>query len=162
MPPAPQWILRLPDIRQEVAALNAPVIDRSVFEKIFSVRRRQAIHLMHRFGGYQIGRTFLIPTAALLDRLKALEGGDQFDRERHRKLRIATLLDEQRADLKAKHVRLEPPPLPPFGLPEGVVLESNRLIIHHTGATDLLQKLFNLAQKIGRDFENFEKHLEME
>jgi allophanate hydrolase subunit 1 len=40
-------------------ACALPVLDRASFEQEFGLRRRRAIELMHGFGGYQAGRTFL-------------------------------------------------------------------------------------------------------
>ena len=57
MPAKPVWLLRVPEIIEEVRCLEAPVVDRAMLEPMFSVRRRQAIDLMQRVGGYQCGRT---------------------------------------------------------------------------------------------------------
>jgi hypothetical protein len=60
MPTKKTWLLRLPEIREELSAMKVPVVDRAVFELLFGVRRRRAIQLLHYFDGYQSGRTFLV------------------------------------------------------------------------------------------------------
>jgi hypothetical protein len=60
MPIKKTWLLRLPEIRAELTAMEVPVVDRAVFERVFGVRRRRAIQLLHHFGGFQAGRTFLV------------------------------------------------------------------------------------------------------
>ena len=37
-----------------------PFLDRPAIERLFGLRRRQSITLMHRLGGYQVGKTFLV------------------------------------------------------------------------------------------------------
>ncbi|MBL8216784.1 MAG: hypothetical protein JNK87_39055 [Bryobacterales bacterium] len=44
-------------MRKVLEELDLPVIDRAGIEQIFGVRRRRAIQLMHKFGGYQAART---------------------------------------------------------------------------------------------------------
>ena len=66
MPMKKMWLLRLPEIRTELEALPAPVIDRAMIEQIFGVRRRRALQLMQYFGGWQSGQ------ACLVDRLDLL------------------------------------------------------------------------------------------
>ena len=72
MPAKPEWLLRLPDIRAELEHLDVPVVDRAGIERIFGLKRRRAIELLHQFGGYQAGRTFLVERRGLLQALEAL------------------------------------------------------------------------------------------
>jgi hypothetical protein len=39
MPAKPAWLLRIPEIVDELQALTVPVIDRSMCERLFCVRR---------------------------------------------------------------------------------------------------------------------------
>ena len=73
MPIKKTWLLRLPEIREELSAMKVPVVDRAIFERLFGVRRRRAIQLLHFFDGYQSGRTFLIDRLALIEQLAPLE-----------------------------------------------------------------------------------------
>ena len=58
MPMKKTWLLRVTEIREELEGLQAPVIDRAMCERIFGVRRRRALQLMHSFGGWQSGQAF--------------------------------------------------------------------------------------------------------
>src|SRR3954451_5321842 len=85
MPAQPQWLLQLPEIIAEIAAIEAPVVDRAVLERVFRVRRRRAIDLMVQFGGYQTGRTFVIDPRQLIATLERMRNGGDFAFERQRK-----------------------------------------------------------------------------
>src|SRR5512147_1668749 len=104
MPAEPQWLLRLPEIIEELAALDAPVVDRSVIERAFRVRRRRAIYLLGRFGGYQVGRTFLVRREVLLDHLRRVAAGEEFHYEKRRHEKLAEQLDRIRKDRQAARV----------------------------------------------------------
>ena len=43
MPAKPQWLLRVPEILEQLSDLKTPVIDRSGIEQLFGLKRRQAI-----------------------------------------------------------------------------------------------------------------------
>ena len=87
MPPQPLWLLHLPRIIGELCRLPVPVLDRAVIEKLFGLKRRQAIQLP-RFGGYQAGRTFLVDRQELLDQLEAIRDGETFRYEQRRRRRL--------------------------------------------------------------------------
>ena len=70
MPTKPYWWYRLGEIISELESLAAPVVDRAVFEQVFGVRRRRAIELLHYFGGFQAGKTFLVERSSLLRQLR--------------------------------------------------------------------------------------------
>lgn len=148
LPAQPAWLLRLPEIREAVARLSAPVLDRAAVEELFGIRRRRAIELMHRFGGYQAGRTFLVDRLALLRQLDALLDGDDFRVERARRRRLAE-------DLQSRAI---PIPRPRSGpdLPGGVRLRPGELRIEFRGTEELLQRLFELALAIRNDYDRFD------
>ena len=158
------WLLRVPEIRQEVAALDVLVVDRISFERLFHVRRRRAIQLMHTFGGYQTGQALLIDRAELLRQLEALEAGAEFAIEQGRRQRLLDSLEKVRRHRAAAAVRI------PVGaetaersvarLPAGIVLQADSLRVDFRGAEDLLGKLYELAQTVGNDFESFKALVE--
>ena len=96
MPTKKTWLLRLTQIREELTAMDTPVIDRAVFERLFGVRRRRAIQLMHYFDGYQAGRTFLMDRLALLRQLEPLEASAEFALEQRRRQRLVESLEKVR------------------------------------------------------------------
>ena len=60
MPAEPRWLRQIPRIIEELSALDMPVVDRPVIEQAFGVRRRRAVQLPGWFGGYLVGRTFVV------------------------------------------------------------------------------------------------------
>src|SRR5215472_6165910 len=100
MPAKASWLLKIPEIVKLLEVFDVPVIDRAVIEHLFDLRRRRAIELLHRFGGYQAGRTFLIDRHRLIDQLRQLAEGEEFQAETQRKER----LDEKVDRLRRSHV----------------------------------------------------------
>src|SRR5450756_1560726 len=104
MPAKPEWLLRLPEIRAELEHLDAPVVDRCGIEYIFGLRRRRAIELMHQFGGYQAGRTFLLDRARLLEALQSLESREDYSVEKRRRERLGDVVEASREHLSLIHI----------------------------------------------------------
>ena len=158
MPAKPAWLLRIPDIVAELEVLSVPVVDRAIVESLFGLRRRRAIELLHCFGGYQTGRTFLIDRRLLIDHLQHLGEGEEFESEVRRKQRLGEAVDELRREQAAAGVRI---PVRPecarrvSDLPAGVVLECGHLGVDFCGAEDLLAKLYELSQAAAQDFDRF-------
>ena len=158
MPAEPQWLLRLPAIIEEISALDAPVVDRSVIERVFGVRRRRAIHLLGCFGGYQVGRTFVVPRDAMVAQLRIMAAGERFQLEKRRYEKLAEGLERLRKDQRASQIAV-PVPEPaavPAGLPPGVTLQAGRLTVDFVGVQELLGKLYGVARAAAEDFSAFE------
>ena len=51
MPAKAMWLLQIPEILSQLETFDVPVVDRAIVERLFGLRRRRAIELMHRFGG---------------------------------------------------------------------------------------------------------------
>jgi hypothetical protein len=155
-----EWLLRLPEIRAELEHLDVPVVDRAGIEHIFGLRRRRAIELMHEFGGYQTGRTFLLDRVRLLEALQSLESREDYATEKRRRERLGDVVEASREHLISMRVRIpvrataarasldRPTP--------GVFLLPGILTIEFQRPTELLEKLYWLAQAISHDFERFE------
>jgi len=161
MPAKAQWLLRVPEILEELAALDVPVVDRAVCERLFRLRRRRAIDLMRAFGGYQAGRTFLIDRPKLAAQLEQIHASPDFKMEWQRKQRLAERLEAIRRlqtgarvsiPVAAEVLSQRLPDLPP-----GVGLSPGELHIRFESPEELLSKLFALAQAIANDYEAFEK-----
>jgi hypothetical protein len=161
MPAKPAWFLELPRILDNVRGLPCPVLDRAAFELLFQVRRRQAIQLMHRFGGYQIGKTFLIDRLQLVAELERACAGTDFAFEVRRKQRLAESMEKLERHRAAAQVRIPVAPSTVAGLPfpSDVDLTPGRLTIEFASPEDLLSKLFLLAQKIAEDFEGMRQRM---
>ena len=153
------WLLRVPEIRRDVAALDVPVVDRVLFERLFHVRRRRAIELMHVFGGYQTGQALLIDRTELMRQLEALEAGAEFAIEHGRKQRLLDSLERARKHRAATAVCIpvaaDTEEWSVAHLPAGIVLLPDSLHVDFRGAEDLLAKLYELSQAVGNDFEAF-------
>ncbi|HWQ57257.1 MAG TPA: hypothetical protein VN442_26475 [Bryobacteraceae bacterium] len=158
MPARPQWLLRVPDILAELSALEVPVVDRSIIESAFRVKRRRAIYLLGWFGGYQVGRTFLVERDSLLRQLRQIAAGERFDYEKRRHERLTESLARVRRELQAANVVIPVPEQTPqpAGLPDGVTLETGRLLVEFSSVEDLLGKLYGIAQAAAGDFAAFE------
>jgi len=157
MPVKKTWLLRLPAIRAELTAMEVPVVDRAVFERVFGVRRRRAIQLLHHFGGFQAGRTFLIDRLALLRQLEPLEESAEFALEQQRRQRLIDFLERLRRSRAGAAVSI-PVVAPAHNealLPDGVQLDCGTLLIEFTEVRDLLGKLYAIAQAAAVDFEAF-------
>jgi hypothetical protein len=161
MPAKAQWLLRVPEILAELSALDVPIVDRAVCERLFRLRRRRAIDLIRGFGGYQAGRTFLVDRPKLIAQLEQIRDSPDFEMESRRKERLADRLDALRRLQSGARVAIAVEPgtlrqgLP--DLPPGVGLSSGALHIQFQSSEELLSKLFALAQAIANDYEAFEK-----
>ena|ERR1019366_1580815 len=155
-----EWLLRLPEIRAELEHLDVPIVDRAGIERLFGLKRRRAIELMHEFGGYQTGRTFLLDRARLLEALQSLESRDDYAVEKRRRERLRDVVEASREHLVLTRVQIPVraaatrPSLD--RLAPGVLLLPGVLSIEFWQPIELLEKLYWLAQAIGHDFERFE------
>jgi hypothetical protein len=159
MPAKPAWLLKILEIIPMLEAFDVPVVDRAIIERLFGLRRRQAIEFLHRFGGYQAGRTFLVDRHVLIANLRRLADGEDFERESRRKERLDGAIDRLQRYQTAARVSI-PVPSDVFNrkladLSVGVELGPGQLRIEFSGALDLLTKLFELAQAASNDYDRF-------
>lgn len=162
MPRQSEWLLRLPAIRSELEALSVPVVDRSIFEKVFGVRRRRAIQLMHRFGGFQSGKTFWIERSSLLRQLESLEASGEVSSDLRRRERLSSQLDQVRQYARAARVPIAAPPevyaTRLTSLPSGVRLDPGRLTVEFASPEQLLERLFALSQALVNDLDSWNQY----
>jgi hypothetical protein len=135
--------------------MHVPVIDRSVFERLFGVRRRRANQLMSYFDGYQAGRTFLLDRLALLEKLAPLEASTEFALEQRRRQRLVESLEKIRRARAGARVTIAVAPVNHGALPDGVQLGPGSMHITFTDVQDLLTKLYATSQAAAMDFESF-------
>ena len=155
-----EWLLRLPEIRAELEHLDVPVVDRAGIERLFGLRRRRAIELMHQFGGYQAARTFLVDRARLLEALQSLESREDYSVEKRRRERLGDVVEASREHLISMRVRIPVRATAARAsldrLAPGVLLLPGVLSIEFQRPIELLEKLYWLSQAIAHDFEKFE------
>ena len=160
MPAKPECLLRLPEIRAELEHIAVPIVDRVGIERIFGLKRRRAIELMHEFGGYQTGRTFLVDRARLLEALQSLESKEDYTAEKRRRERLGDVVEASREHLMSMRVlipvRAAAARASLDRLAPGVLLLPGILTIEFRHPIELLEKLYGLAQAIAHDFEKFE------
>src|SRR5438067_13678555 len=106
MPAKAAWLLKIPEIVAQLEVFDVPVVDRAIVERLFGLRRRRAIELLHRFGGYQAGRTFLVDRRLLIEHLRRLADGEEFQREVQRKERLDHAVDQLRRSQVAARVKI--------------------------------------------------------
>lgn len=155
MPAKPRWLLRLPEILQTLEAWPDPWLDRTALETLFQLKRRRSIELLHVFGGFQVGRTFLADRASVIAQIRKIQQGDEFRWEQQRRRRVSESLTAARRYTQARQVRIPVTASPP-AWPAGVELQAGRLIIAFRDVPDLLAKLYGLAQAAAGDFESFQ------
>ena len=140
-----------------------PVVDRAGIEHIFGLKRRRAIELMHQFGGYQAGRTFLVDRARLLEALQSQESREDYSVEKRRRERLGDVVEASREHLIAMRVRIPVRATAARAsldrLAPGVLLLPGMLSIEFQHPVELLEKLYELAQAISHDFDKFEELL---
>ena len=160
MPAKAQWLLQLPAIVEALKCFDVAVVDRAIIERTFGMGRRRAIQFLHQVGGYQAERTFLVDRLQLIARLEALQAGEEFERESRRRVRLEDALERFRRHTAAARVTIPIAPgtldLRLSTLPPGIELGPGTLRLEFNSATELLQKLFELAQTAANDFERFE------
>jgi hypothetical protein len=115
---------------------------------------------MHGFGGYRIGRTFLVDRLHLLGELRRIEQTAEFRSEWQRKERLSDQLDQIRRCRKAARVVVLVNPEVRerriAGLSNGIHLGPSELRIVFEDAEDLVRKLVELSQAAANDFETFQ------
>jgi hypothetical protein len=162
MPDQPSWIERVPKILDFLESAAAPpFLDRSAVETLFGVRRRQAIHLLRRFGGYQVGKTFLVPREPVIAFLRDPGRRTAAEIETGRFERVVNTLAQSRQELYQRRIPIpasqETLRIDISGLPDGIRLAPGELNVHFEEPIELLQKLFALSQALANDFATFER-----
>jgi len=136
-----------------------PVVDRAIIEVVFGLGRRQAIEFLHRFGGYQAGRTFLIDRQLLIQGLQRLMAGEEFQNEIRRTERLDQTISQLHRSRAGARVQIPVRPEMLQGevarLSAGIALEPGHLHVEFSGTEDLLTKLYELSQAAANDFDRF-------
>ena len=163
MPAKPVWLLRVPEILEEIEAIPLPFLDRATIEKLFGVRRRRAHQLLAQFGGFQVGRTYLVYRTDVLRVLRATSDGAEFRGETKRKLKVVETVNAARREMAARAVPIEAAEDSRDRLMSGLApqihLVPGELRIRFDTAEELLRSLFELSQAMVNDYQAFEKRV---
>jgi hypothetical protein len=164
MPRKSGWFEQLPEALEELRRLPAPVVDRAILERVLRIERRTAIRLMHRLGGFQAGKTFLVDRLRLIEQLERIAGGEEVAAESARRARLSDELEKSGRLNPGRKIRIDTA----AGvrdrvledLPAGIHLKPGELRIAFSGARDLLRHLFELSQAIVNDYGRFQAAVE--
>jgi hypothetical protein len=158
MPIRPYWLDRLPEIIAGVSVLSAPAVDRSSFERIFRLRRRRAIELMHQLGSYRSGKGYLLDRTMLLRVLDGIQHSPGFRWASNRG--YLTAPDTPNGGANGMALPKTGFDGAPGDLPEGVRIEPGLLIIAFANSKELSERLskVSLSLLVGR----LEHYLEAE
>jgi hypothetical protein len=164
MPRQAEWFQEVPAALKALEQLSTPVIDRATLERLLCIHRRAAIRLMHRFGGYQAGKTFLISRPTLIRQLKRVAASNVYLIETARRERLSAELDRTRRLFLARNIRIDAAPDKRErllkDLPPGIHLKLGELRIEFSDAEDLLRRLYELSQAMVYDFARFRDAVE--
>jgi hypothetical protein len=166
MPAQPSWHLRVPEIRASLThSSSPPFLDRPAIEKLFGLRRRQAIRILTACGGYQVGKTFLVHREVLLAYLEEVAADGSVERIRQRKVRISAALNDGANQVAAQNTRIQTEAdllrRLPGDLPGAIeLIGPGKIQISFHGATDLLAQIAELAAAATNDFARFRKIFE--
>jgi hypothetical protein len=162
VPNKPSWLLRVNEILEDLGGAEMaahPFLTRAAVEKLFGLKRRQAIELMHSVEGYQIGKTLVVGRAKLTDWLQRASLGEQVWWEQVRHTRVEKVIAEVWQEREFRKQRAVVPlttlELKLEGMPPTVSLRPGELRIQFLGADDLFRQLFELAQAMKNDYERF-------
>jgi hypothetical protein len=154
----PFWISRVSEILETASNTEVPFLDRSAVEQLFDVRKRQAIRLMHKIGGYYVGKAFVVAQPAVVTWLKEVAANPKTYWAEAARERLEVSIEEARA-IRDRHRRFVVAPDARErrleGLPTTVHLKPGELKIEFFGAEDLFRQLYELGQAIGNDYERF-------
>lgn len=163
MPDHPRWLDRVPEIlRQLQTDSTPPILDRTAIERLFGIRRRQAITLLHRFSGYKLGRTFVVHRDSVVQYLTEVAKTGEIAAMEEQQRTVAEFLGEARQGLLLPCIPIPRTKLSEItfaGLPPGIHLIPGQLTIEFSGAQNLLEKLFVLSQALANDFPTLEAAL---
>jgi hypothetical protein len=157
MPAVPAWHSRLGAIRADLDRVPLPVLDRAAVERLFGLRRRQAIRLMAACGGWQAGRAFLIERGALAARLAALADKRPVAQEMTRRRRLDDTLQVLAREFRPRTAVLPPAAGP--GWPAEVRVAPGELRIAFSSPEHLLGSILALTEAAVHDLDAFAARL---
>lgn len=164
MPLHPTWLARIPALLETLQADTAPAaFTRRDLECLLGVRRRRAILLLHRMGAGRRGSELIAPREAVLRYLQERWNEEAAARAADQERQVAVTLAEARRALTLPRIPLPSPAqrsaITFAGLPAGIRLTREDLVVTFSSAQDLVEKLFTVAQALANDYESLEQAL---
>ena len=148
MPDNPSYIHKLAGILAEARAPKPiPFFRRRDIEALFGLKKRQAVHLMHRIGAVRVSRELAVDKRDLVAWLEQMIEDPSVVIEQRRHDRVIDRIIELKAETAARAVKIVlPDQKPSVELPDGVSLEPGRLTVVFEDDQQLLERLFLLAR----------------
>jgi hypothetical protein len=161
----PAWFERLHAALAELRTLEVPHIDRLTVERLFSLSRRDAIRLLHRFGATDLGNDRLeLVRQGLIAQLEALQAGAEYrnwlahQQQRQAELAAAAAVQSARRIRIPVAEDADPPSL--ARLPASIRLTAGRLEVSFGSEEDLWSQLEELARTAAADRAAFRARIE--
>jgi hypothetical protein len=111
------------------------------------LKKRQAIHLMHRIGAVRVSRELAVEQRELVRWLERMISNPYVAVEQLRHETVIGRIVELKAETAARAVKIVLPDRPPsVDLPEGVSLQPGLLTVSFDNEQQLLERLFLLAR----------------
>ena len=150
-------LLAIPDAIEQLEAVDRPLLTRRDLERLFGIARSRAAMLMRMFGAELTGCTLTLPRTELLRQLRMYRKRGVFRAEEQRRDRLLTEL--RKARLTGIRVPVEAEALQGrlSGLPDGVLVERDRIEVRFDGGKEAVARLYALAQALVNDYERFEE-----
>jgi len=118
-------------------------------DTLFGLKKRQAIHLMHRIGAVRVSRELAVEQRDLVRWLERRISNPYVAVEQVRHEAVIGRIVELKAETAARAVKiLLPDPQPSVELPEGVSFQPGLLIVSFDNEQQLLERLFLLARML--------------
>ena len=157
MPAPPRWLLRIPDAIQQLARLDRDLVTRRDVEVLLGVSRQRASQLMRRFGAHLVAATRVVRRADLVRQLEEIETkGGAFQVEGERQLRVVDALRRARVAGVRVRVPREAARARLGALPDGLVVEPNRIEMRFDDVEGAVVLMVALATLVKDDFDRFE------
>jgi hypothetical protein len=162
MPAQPSWHVRVPEILEALKLPESPpFLDRPAFERLFQVRRRQAIRLLALCDGYQVGKTFLAGRESVISFLESVKRSGASEVSRGRRVRVGAAINEAANQLTARQTRVSARRDLGASLHPAIKLAGpGKVQISFDSAADLLTHLVELATFAANDFSRFQRVVE--
>jgi hypothetical protein len=148
LPDNPTYIHKLEGILAEARSPKPiPFFRRRDIEALFSLKKRQAVNLMHRIGAVRVSSELAVEQRELVRWLEQMIADPSVAVEQRRHDAVIERIVELKAETAARAVKIVLPDRKPSGdLPDGVLLQPGLLTVSFENEQQLLERLFLLAR----------------
>lgn len=158
MPRPPEWVTRIPGIREALERDPDLRLNWMDIARMFGVERRQGFRLIDKMRPND--KPAIVSAGDVLRFLDSIETSPDVARILHRMERVGEQIGKAQENWQARHVEIPAARRDEFVRLddlEGVSFAPGLLQIEHAGAEDLLTRLFGLSQAMASDLERFQE-----